>query len=363
MQNQKSKNQKFKSEFQTLTWALFALAAALSMELLSSCGKNGDGEIKPHDTKSLPLVKVQNLSPQKFVETFKVLGVIKPYAAAKVSAEEGGLIVSMPKDKGAYVSRGEIIARIKKDVEAATYQQTMAQIELAKMNFQKQEELWKENATTEVAYLTAKWQLEAAERGLEILKQRLKTGAVRAPISGIIDAKFMNRGEMAAPGVPIFNIIDISRVKISAAVPEKYLTKIKKGQDVRVTCDLLPGVEFNGKINYVAPSLTSNSRTFEVEIVINNPNRVLKPEMNANVLITQANDDQSLVVPQDLIIDYGDEQFVFVVEADVARKRIIKIGGREGNLVKVESGLNPGDKLVTEGYESLVDGMKVQVVE
>lgn len=339
------------------------IASLLSAMFFTSCGKSGDGEIKQEESKKLPLVKVTTVTPEKFVETYKVLGVIKPYSTAKVSAEEGGLIVSMPKDKGAYVSRGEVIARIKKDVEAATYQQTMAQIELARMNFQKQEELWKENATTEVAYLTAKWQLEAAERGLEILKQRLKTGAVRSPISGVIEARYMNRGEMAAPGVPMFNIIDVSRVKVSAGVPEKYLTRIRKGQEVRVTCDVLPGIEFNGKISYIAPSLASNSRTFEVEVVINNKDRVLKPEMNASVVISQSNDNDAIVVPQDLIIDYGDEQFVFVVEGDAAKKRIIKIGGREGNMVRVESGLNPGEKLVTDGYESLVDGMKVQVAE
>jgi RND family efflux transporter MFP subunit len=333
---------------------------------LISCGKNSDSEPKTEEPKKLTLVRVKTVEATSFTESFKVLGVIKPFATAKVSSEEGGLITSIPKDKGSYVSKGEVIVRIKKDVESATYNAALAQLELAKMNFQKQEQLYNDNATTEVQYLTAKWQLIAAEKGLDVLKARLRTAAVRSPISGVIDEKYMNRGEMSSPGMPILNIVDVLRVKVSAGVPETYISQIKTGQSVRVTSDVLPGVEFDGKINYVAPSLSNLSRTFEIEIVINNKDRVLKPEMNANVEISKTEKTDAVVIPQEIIIDYGDEQYVFTAEGDGeinARKRVIKIGGRNGNMVMVESGLNVGDKLITDGYQSLVDGMKVEIVE
>jgi Cu(I)/Ag(I) efflux system membrane fusion protein len=83
------------------------------------------------------------------------------------------------------------------------------------------------------------------------------------------------------------SIVDVSRVKISAGVPEKYVTEIKKGQEVNITVDVLPGTGFTGKISYIAPSLSTTNRTFEIEIVINNPDRILKPEMNASVEIAK----------------------------------------------------------------------------
>jgi RND family efflux transporter MFP subunit len=238
-----------------------------------------------------------------------------------------------------------------------------AQVNLAKMNYEKQKLLWEENATTELQYLSAEWQYKSAERQLEVMKMHLKTGYIRSPISGVVSEKFINKGEMTAPGTPIVHIIDISTVKISAGVPEMYLPKIKKGQNVSVTIDVIPGAEFDGKVNYIAPSLTGSSRTVEIEIIIKNRDRVLKPGMTANVKISEFSSSASIVLEQDLIIDYGDEQFVFVLEGDTARKRVIKTDGREGNKVQVVSGLNPGDKMITEGYQSLKDGDKVQVVE
>src|SRR5436309_5618539 len=97
---------------------MISLAGVLAF---NSCGKNGDSETKKEESKKLTLVKVQTVETTTFTENFKVMGVVKPFATAKVSSEEGGLIVSISKDKGSYVSRGETVVRIKKEVETATY--------------------------------------------------------------------------------------------------------------------------------------------------------------------------------------------------------------------------------------------------
>lgn len=330
--------------------------------MFSSCGK-GDGEPKQQTEQKLPIVKVMSMQASTFKDNFKVIGTIKPFAEAKVSSEEGGLLVSLNKDKGSPVGKGEVIARLKKDVEYATYDQVEAQVNLAKINYEKQKQLWEENATTELQYLTAEWQYKSAERQLEVLKMHLKTAYIRSPIGGVVSEKFTNKGEMTAPGSPIVQIIDISSVKISAGVPELYLPKIKKGQSVNVTVDVLPGVDFEGKINYIAPALTGTSRTIEIEIVINNKSRVLKPGMSANIEISEYSQENAIVLDQNLIIDYGEEQYVFVLDGDIAKKRVIKLDGREGNQVNVVSGLSAGEMLIYDGFNALKDGDKVQVVQ
>ncbi|HWA05392.1 MAG TPA: efflux RND transporter periplasmic adaptor subunit, partial [Ignavibacteria bacterium] len=126
---------------------------------------------------------------------------------------------------------------------------------------------------------------------------------------------------------------------------------------------VLPGVEFEGKISYIAPALAGTSRTFEIEILINNRDKLLKPGMNANVQISEFTKENAVVVSQDLIVDYGDVQYLFILDGDVARKRELKLGGRNGNQVLIESGLNPGEKMITDGFQALKDGDKVQVVQ
>jgi RND family efflux transporter MFP subunit len=335
----------------------------LSSALLYSCGGNKSETETKENNKKLALVKVQDVKPGYFSENFSVVGVVKPYASAKISSEEGGLILSILKNKGDRVGAGQIVVRLKKDVEGATYDQMVAQYELAKLNFEKQQQLYDENATSEIAYLTSKWQLEAASKGLDVVKTHMSKGFIRSPISGVVEDKFMNKGEMSAPGVPILSIVDVSRVKISAGIPEKYVNKIKKGQDVKITVDVLPGVDFTGSINYISASLSPVSRTFEIEVVINNKERLLKPEMNANVVIAQTERDDAITIEQDYIIDYGEEKYVFVLDGDIVKKRNVELDGRNGNIVVVKSGLNIGEKLVIEGFQSITDGEKVQVAQ
>jgi RND family efflux transporter MFP subunit len=328
---------------------------------LFSCGGNKTEE--KNNNQKLPLVKVQEVQPQHFAEKFTVVGIVKPYASAKISSEEGGLILSIVKDKGDYVSKGQIVIRLKKDVQTATYDQMVAQYELAKLNFEKQQQLYNDNATTEIAYLTAKWQLEAAAKGLDVVKTHISKGFIRSPISGVVDDRYMNKGEMSAPGVPILSIVDVSRVKIAAGVPERYVEQISKGQEVKITVDVLSGQEFSGKISYVSPTLSQGSRTFEIEIIINNKLRQLKPEMSANIELSKSERDNVIAIPQDYIVDYGDEKYLFVLEDGIAKKRDVVLGGRNGNLVLIRSGLNAGDKLITEGFQPLNDGDKVKVVQ
>jgi len=122
---------------------------------LYSCGKKAPETKKETEEKKLTLVKYKTIETKTFSDNFKVTGIIKPYAIAKVSSEEGGLITSIPKDKGSHVSKGEIVVYIKKDVEIATFNQSAAQVELARINYEKQKQLYEDNATTEIQYLTA----------------------------------------------------------------------------------------------------------------------------------------------------------------------------------------------------------------
>jgi multidrug efflux pump subunit AcrA (membrane-fusion protein) len=108
--------------------------------------------------------------------------------------------------------------------------------------------------------------------------------------------------------------------------------------------------------------LSAGSRTFEIEVVIENRDRLLKPEMNANVEITRMEKDDAIVIEQDLIVDYGDEKYVFILEGENAKKRVIEIGARNGNSVLISKGLNAGEKIIYEGVQTVKDGEKVQVV-
>jgi RND family efflux transporter MFP subunit len=339
-----------------LIYLVIVIALALS---ISACGKKQE---KKETEKKLSLVKVMEIKGEEFTDVYKVVGIVKPNASAKLSSEEGGIITYLSKDKGQSVRKGETVIVLKKDFDKASYDQAVSQYDLAKDNYERAEKLFMENATTEQMYSNAKLQLNIAEKTVEMFRTRLGKGYITSPISGVVDAKFMNLGEMTGPGSPIISIVDISRVKIEAGIPEKYVTQLSKGRTVEITFDVLPEDEFSGKISYISPTLNPQSRTFDIEIILDNSSRKLKPEMSANVFISNLDIDNAVVLERDLFVDNGDEQFVFVLDNDIAKKKIIKLGGASDNKVLVTDGLNIGDKLIYYGFRALVDGDKVKVV-
>lgn len=325
-----------------------------------SCG--GDGETKTEPEKKIQAVKVQEIISTTFKETFTIVGIVKPFQSAKVSSEEGGLITYQPFDKGSRVSRGQVVVRLRKDQDAAAYDQAQTQYELAKTNFERMEKLYNESVATEQDYTNAKFQLELSERSLDVLETRLSKSYVTSPISGVVDQKYMSKGEVCGPGTPILNVVDVSRVKISGGMPESFVGDVAKGTEVKITFSVYPGEEFFGKVNYVAPTISQTNRTFEIETILNNNQGKFKPEMSANIEIEKASIEDAIVLPQDLVVDFGTEKFVFVLENGVAKKRVVTLGGRNGNDVHITSGLSSGDKLILEGFQSVSDGDTVQII-
>jgi RND family efflux transporter MFP subunit len=329
--------------------------------ILESCGNNS-GETKTETEKKLQAVKIKEVISEPFQESYNVVGIVKPYETAKISSEEGGLITYQPFDKGSRIAKGQVAVRLRKDQDVAAYDQAETQYELAKSNFERIEKLYNESVSTEQDFTNAKFQLELAEKSLEVLETRLDKSYVVSPISGVVDQKYLSKGEVCGPGIPILNVVDVSRVKISAGIPESYIGEVTRGSVVKITFDVYPGEEFTGTVNYVAPTLSPINRTFEIEIVLNNKDGKLKPEMSANIDIEKSRVDNAIVLPQDLVIDFGNEKYVFVLENDVVKKKVISLGGRSNNDVLITSGLNEGDKLVVEGFQSLADGDRVQVI-
>ncbi|MDZ4713822.1 MAG: efflux RND transporter periplasmic adaptor subunit [bacterium] len=337
----------------------FVLLLAGSI-IFSACG--GDGETKTEPEKKLQAVKFQEVVTETFTESYRIVGIVKPYQTAKVSSEEGGLITYQPFDKGSRVSRGQVVVRLRKDQDRATYDQASTQYDLAKSNFDRIEKLYEEKVVTEQDYTNAKFQLELTERSLDVLETRLNKSYVVAPISGVVDQKYMSKGEVCGPGTPILNLVDVSRVKITGGIPERFVGEVKKGSEVKMTFDVYPGEEFFGKVSYVSPVLSAANRTFEIEVEMNNKDGKFKPEMSANIEIEKANIENAVVLPQDLIVDFGSEKYVFVLENDIVKKKVVTLGGRDNNKVLITSGLNGGEKMIIEGYQSVNDGDKVQII-
>jgi RND family efflux transporter MFP subunit len=228
--------------------------------------------------------------------------------------------------------------------------------------------LWEDDGIgSEIAYLQSKSGAEAANARYRTLAARLDRAAIKAPVRGVFDEKYVEAGELVAPGTRVARVVAVAQVKISGGVPERFGLDIVRGDSARITFDVLPDREFVGTISFVGTSVNPTNRTIPIEILLDNPGGAIKPSMLANIQVERVRLEDVIVVPQEVVQRTESGYQVFVVGdrdgLSVAVARAVEPGTAYGNHIVIRHGLEIGDPLITTGYRSVDDGNLVRVVD
>ena len=351
---------------------LAVLVGAVSM-VAASCGGSGEASESPQAAEPADeFVKVVNVEaravePGAFTTYVRMTGEVEAWEDVVVSAEESGAILSFVREKGSRVAAGEPIARIDDRVLRAQADEAAALAHLAAERFERQRQLWEdEEIGSEIAFLQAKYDAEAAAARSELLQARLDRTTIRSPIAGLFDHRYVDRGEMVSPGMPVARVIEVGRLKIVGGVPERFAPYVERNASARITFDIFPGQVFEGRIGYVGGTVDEANRTFPIEIVMSNPDGLVKPQMVANVEVATDELSDVIVVPQEVVLRTEDGYQVFVVverEGQTeASARSVRLGPSFENRVVVTEGLDAGDRLVVVGHQLVDPGDRVDVV-
>ncbi len=354
---------------QRLTGALAVVGVGL---LITGCTR-GEAGTSDDDTEGEQVgarvvnVEVTPVSLGEFTGFIRVTGEVEALNDITIAAEETGRVLRFMVEKGERVRQGQAIAKLEDGLLTAQVGEAQAAAQLAQEEWQRQRQLWEEDSVgTELMYLRRKYQSKIAAARLAQLQSRLERTVIRAPVTGVFDDNFLEPGEMAVPGAPVVRVVSTDRVKVIAGVPERYARSVQRHDSTLVTFDIFPGREFVGRVNFVGASVDPSSRTFPIEILLDNPEGIMKPAMVANVRVQRERLSGVLVVPQHVVLRSADGYKVFVVAtADgeyVARARTVVLGPTSGNRVVIEQGLAVGDLLITVGHQLVDDGSRVRVV-
>lgn len=352
-------------EMAILSLALLALApvAACSPDSQASeVSAEDDGYVKVVN------VEVEEIESVPFTSYIRLTGEIEALQDVVVSAEESGVIERYLVQKGEYVKRGEPLAKIEDDVLSAQVEEARASAQLAAERYERQRRLWEEEKIgSEIAFLETKYQAQLQEARLKMLQARLSRTLIRAPLAGIFDERYAEAGEMVTSGARVGRIVEVDRLKVNGGVAERFSPSVAVGDTARVTLTVLPEREFVGVIEYVGAAVDQQSRTFPIEVIIENPQRVLKPRMVANIEIVDARLPAALVVPQPAILRTESGYQVFVAaEQDghlVAQARAVRVGPTHANHTVITEGLEAGDRVIVRGQQLVEAGNRVNVVE
>lgn len=342
---------------------IYALLLVSVSLFISACSNDEQNELKEttNDKKAVS-VEIEVLGADNYTEFIQVIGTVKPFQKANLSSMEGGNIKEILKDKGSKVKKGDLLVIIDNDIIKANLDAAQARYDFARVTFEKQEQVFKQNVNSEIQLLQAKSDRDQSKANFELMKARYDDTFIKAPFSGVVDFKFIEEGEFAAPGLPILSLINISKVKIEAGVPERHVTDIKINQNVEIDISETNLEKFAGKITYLGASIVANNRTFPIEVTIDNYTGLIKPEMNAILSIEKETFNNIITIPDDVVSRTDLGYTVYIVENEKAKRKSIEIINRFENKIAVKSGLEQGQQLIVVGYQNLVEGQNVNIV-
>ena len=312
-------------------------------------------------------VSVIKVAPESFKSYLELQGRVDFDQNANVAARAAGTLTSLRVQRGDRVSKGQTLATVDASILDASIAELRTRMDLARVVYEKQSRLWKQEIGTEIQYLQAKNNYQALQRNLSTLNQQRALYTVVAPFSGTVDDVLPKIGETVAPGAPVVKLISSSGTgKILADVSEAYASRIKAGDKALVTIPDLGGEELPATVRVVSSSINPTSRTFTTELRLSGSKAgQLRPNMVANVRIQNYDRQNATVLPVDLVQKDEQNSYVLVVSEKggkkVATKRVIQTGQTYNGKVEVTSGLQAGDQVISAGYQTLNEGQFVTI--
>ena len=315
--------------------------------------------------ESEALVSVLAVKDTVFNHYLEIQGNVDTKENILVQPEFSGTLTSLNVKAGQRVSKGQILGR----VDDAGMSQQLASIEnqyaLAKTTFERQKNLWDKKIGSEIQYLQAQTQMISAQKSVAQMRAQVAKTVIRAPFSGTIDEVFVERGQVVSPNPQgLMRIVNLSNMYVSTSVPETYIGKLKAGTIVDVYLTSL-GKTYKGKVRQVGSYINPSNRSFGIEVSVPNPDNLLRPNQVAKLKIIDYTAKNALVVPTNVVQEDGEKnKFVYVAtnvngKKAVAKKVIVKVGKSSDNVTEILSGLSANDVIVTEGVNTISDGMKL----
>ncbi len=349
--------------------------AVMAIMFVSGCGKHEE-----HVAQPLPVtvLTVQNAASEGGL---RYSANIKPDVQVDLAFKVGGYIDEIFQVTGAdgrkrnvqegdLIKKGTVLARVRETEYRDRLAEAQAALTKAKADYNRTAKLFENQSVSKADYDAAYAGFTSAQARYDQAAQSLKDCALQAPMDGYVLKRNIEVGTLASPGVPGFVLADTRAVKAVFGVPDVIVGQMKMGDSQTVTTEAFPGVEFRGRITRIAPSADPNSRVFEVECTIPNPDNRLKAGMIAALKIAmQASSPTALLLPLNAIVrPKNDPQgyAVFVVEEQdgkaLARERKVGLGDVTGNSIAVNAGLQGGEKVIVRGATLVVDQQEVRII-
>lgn len=314
--------------------------------------------------KKIP-VGIQVMDYKPFNHYLQTNGETEAKEEAYISPESNGRIDKIFVEEGDHVNKGQLLAQLNTAVIRNNIEEVKTNLELADTMYKKQKKLWGQNIGSQTQYLQAKNRKESLEKRLQTLRSQLAMAQVRAPFNGTIVNIMQKEGEMGSPAARLMHLVDLSNLLIETAISEEYLSKIQKGDPAIVTFPAFPGYKKSLPVTRIGDYIDKETRTFEVEFRLKNPDYKIKPNLIAEVKINDFHNDSAFVVPAIIVKEdmKGDYLFRAVTKKNdvVAEKIYVTTGKSYNDETMIVKGLSKNDSVIIAGFNRVSNGIEVTI--
>ena len=304
---------------------------------------------------------------QSFEHQIEIQANIKTRQNVLIYPEFAGRLITLKVVEGQNVKKGNLLALIDDAGITDQLDQMILQLNLAKTTFERTQRLWDQKIGSEMMYLEAKTRYKAAQKQVSQIKRQLAKTKIYAPFNGVIDEIQARLGSNLIPGMtPVLRIVNLNTMFAESDVPENYLSNITKGSKAKVSIPALNQIQ-NTEIHQTGNFITPSNRTFRVEARLENPEGLIKPNLNARLSVMDYFNPEAIMIPLRVVReDAKNQPYVFVLskpEKDngfTTEQRMVTVGKTKEEMVEILDGLTTGELVVEEGVSLLVTNQKVK---
>lgn len=327
-------------------------------------------------------VEAQTAKLGSITDTLILTGNVEADKKQTISSKRGNRITDIYVEENQRITQGQVLVQLDvSDLNAqltqsnaqaqasqATALQIKAQLDNAATDLRRMQTLFAQgaiseqqldSARTEYNALAAQYranlaQTQAAHSGSSYIAATVIDNTLRAPFNGVVISRVQEPGEVAEAGKAILTVAKVDKMKVKANISELDVTKIKVGQTVKVSVDALPGETFTGKVKQILPQVNLESRSLIAEIIIDNPDFKIKPDMFGRAYINVAQHNNAVIIPKQAVIYQENKPFIYKVAGNRAKLTPVILGLTQGEKVEIIKGVQAGDKVITVG-QNVVD--------
>ena len=317
-----------------------------------------------------PTVEVAQVEQMKLVDESQTVGSLRSRQGVVLRPEVSGRITQLNFRDGDRVKKGQLLVQFDDQLPTAQVQQAQAELNIAMANNTRNAELVAQNFISRRTLEESAAAQQVAEAKLALARATAARLKIIAPFDGLAGIRLVNVGDYLKDGADIVNVEDIDAIFVDYRLPERFQTKIRRGQTSVIELDALPGRNFTATVLAIDPLIDANGRSVGVRACIDNRRLQLRPGMFARVNAVFGQRDNARVIPEEAILPQGGKQFVIKLvngtepNSRVTQRVEVKIGLRSPGKVEVLEGLEAGDTVVTAGQQRVQrDGTAVRVMD